>query len=115
MLPSPNSKLLNNSSSGNNLFPSMFILSIVALSPSSTIIFTSTLFLGLVSSSTSTFAPYLPCDAYDLTNSAFILSNVDLLYTLPSDISTPSKLSNNCSVLRALLPDISIAEIEGLS
>ena len=75
----------------------------------------SILFLGLGTSFISTPAPYLPFDAYDLTNSDFTFSRVDLLYTSPSLIPTPSRLSNSCSVLSALLPDISIDEIDGLS
>ena len=93
----------------------MFILAIFALLPSSTSILISILFLGLFISSISTLAPYLPFEAYDRTNSDLTFSRVDLLYTSPSLTPTPSKLSINCSVFKALLPDKSIADIDGLS
>ena len=96
-------------------FPIIFIFSIFALLPSSTSISISIRFLGLFISSISTVAPYLPLAEYDLTNSDFTFSKVDLLYTSPSLIPTPSRLSNNCSVFKALFPDSSIADMDGLS
>ena len=93
----------------------MLIFSILALLPSSTFIFISILFLGFLISSISTSAPYLPFEAYDRTSSDFTPSRVDLLYTSPSFTPTPSKLSRSCSVFNALFPEISIAEIDGLS
>ena len=93
----------------------MLIFSILALVPSSTTILISILFLGFTISSISTSAPYLPFDAYERTSSDFTLSKVDLLYTSPSLIPTPSKLSINCSVFSALFPEISISDIDGLS
>ena len=75
----------------------------------------SSVFLGFFISRISTDAPYLPFDAYDLTSSDLTFSSVDLLYTSPSLIPTPSRLSKSCSVFKALFPDISIADIDGLS
>ena len=95
--------------------PIILIFFISALLPSSTSILISILFLGLTISSISTSAPYLPFDAYERINSDLTLSNVDLLYTSPSLIPTPSRLSRSCSVFNALFPEISIPEIDGLS
>ena len=96
-------------------FPIILIFLISALSPSSTSILISILFLGLATSSISTPAPYLPLEAYERINSDLTFSKVDLLYTSPSLMPTPSRLSISCSVFKALFPDISIADIEGLS
>jgi Na+-transporting methylmalonyl-CoA/oxaloacetate decarboxylase beta subunit len=61
--PSDNSKPLSSSSLVKISFPIILIFLILALLPSSTSIWTSTLFLGFLISSISTAAPYLPLEA----------------------------------------------------
>ena len=114
-MPSLSSKPVIRSSSEKSLFPMMLTFFILALSPSSIIILSSMVFLGLSIVSISTPAPYLPCEAYCLTSSLFIPFNVERLYTCPSAIPAPSSPFSKSSDFKALLPSSSIAEIDGLS
>ena len=113
--PSDNSNPSKRSSVEKTSLPIMLIFFIAALSPSSTSIEISIVFLAFKLSWISTLAPYLPFDEYERTSSDLTFSRVDLLYTSPSFTPTPSRLSINCSVFNALFPEISIPEIDGLS
>ena len=114
-LPSLSSKPVIKSSSEKSSLPMILTFFILALSPSSMMIFSSMVFLGLSTVSISTFAPYLPWEAYCLTSSLFIPFRVERLYTWPSAMPAPSSPVNKSSDFNALLPSSSIAEMDGLS